>query len=69
MPLTARQREVAELVAVGLSNKEIAEKLYLGEGTVRNYVSAILQKLGVEDRTQAAVLAYQRGLIKGTEPR
>jgi len=48
-----------QLVAKGLSNHAIAEKLFLSEGTVRNHVSVILEKLGVEDRTQAAILAIK----------
>jgi DNA-binding NarL/FixJ family response regulator len=53
--LTPREREVASLVAEGLSNAEIAEKLYLSNGTVRNHVSTILEKSGLEHRTQIAV--------------
>ena len=47
-----------ELVAEGLSNKEIAGRLFLGEGTVRNYISVLLEKLGLRDRTQLAVFYY-----------
>ena len=61
--LTERELEVLRLLAQGYSNPEIAQKLHLAAGTVRNYVSTILQKLGVGDRTQAAVVALQRGLI------
>ena len=60
--LTDREREVLALLAKGLSNREIAERLYLSEGTVRNYVSSLLAKLGVHDRTQAAVIAVRHGL-------
>jgi DNA-binding NarL/FixJ family response regulator len=60
--LSEREREVLGLIANGLSNSDIAERLYLSEGTVRNYVSAIFSKLGVSDRTQAAVLALRHGL-------
>lgn len=60
--LTDREIEVLRLIARGLSNADIAERLFLSEGTVRNHVSAILAKLGVADRTQAAVLAIQHGL-------
>jgi DNA-binding NarL/FixJ family response regulator len=60
--LTEREVEVLKLIAKGLSNLDIAERLYLSEGTVRNHVSAILTKLGVSDRTQAAVIAIQHGL-------
>ena len=56
-----RELEVVDLVAQGLSNKEIAGKLYLSEGTVRNYLSAILEKLELRDRTQLAVF-YLRNL-------
>jgi DNA-binding NarL/FixJ family response regulator len=67
--LTEREMSVLELICRGYSNPEIAQQLHLAAGTVRNYVSSILQKLGVEDRTQAAVMAYQRGLVKRTEAR
>lgn len=60
--LTERELEVLRLIAKGLSNAEIAGRLFLSEGTVRNHVSAILAKLGVCDRTQAAVIAIQHGL-------
>lgn len=53
-----KEREIMELVATGLSNKEIAAKLYLGEGTVRNYISTLLDKLDLRDRTQLAVYYY-----------
>jgi len=54
-----REYEVIELVATGLSNREIAEQLFLSEGTVRNYLSTILNKLDLRDRTQLAVFFYQ----------
>lgn len=58
--ITNREIEIIRLVADGLSNKEIADKLAFGEGTVRNMVSTILQKLELRDRTQLAVFYYQR---------
>jgi DNA-binding NarL/FixJ family response regulator len=67
--LTERELAVLQLICRGYGNPDIAERLHLAQGTVRNYVSVILQKLGVEDRTQAAVVAYQRGLVRGTEQR
>jgi DNA-binding NarL/FixJ family response regulator len=60
--LTEREEDVLRLLAQGLTNADIAARLYLSEGTVRNHVSAILSKLDVADRTQAAVLAIQHGL-------
>ena len=60
--LTEREVEVLTLVARGLSNGDIAKKLFLSEGTVRNHVSSIVAKLGVSDRTQAALIAVQHGL-------
>jgi DNA-binding NarL/FixJ family response regulator len=62
-PLTERERDVLRLLALALSNREIATRLSLAEGTVKNYVTAILQKMGVRDRTQAAVRARELGLI------
>lgn len=60
--LTDRELEVLRLLGRGLSNGDIADQLFLSEGTVRNYVSSLLAKLGVTDRTQAAVLAVRHGL-------
>ena len=62
--LTAREQEVLGLVAHGHSNKQIAAQLHLSEGTVKWYVSAILGKLGVQDRTQAALYAVKHGLAQ-----
>jgi len=61
--LSDRELDVLKLLAQGLTNAEIAERLFLTRGTVRNYVSAILSKLDVEDRTQAAILAIRHGLL------
>jgi len=61
--LSEREMEVLKLLAQGLTNAEIAERLFLTRGTVRNYVSAILSKLDVDDRTQAAILAIRHGLV------
>jgi DNA-binding NarL/FixJ family response regulator len=60
--LSEREREVLQLLANGLGNAEIAKTLFLSEGTVKNYVSVIFSKLGVTDRTQAAILAIRAGL-------
>ena len=60
--LTGREVEVLRLIAQGLANADIAEKLHLSEGTIRNHVSAIFSKLDVSDRTQAAILAIRHGL-------
>jgi DNA-binding NarL/FixJ family response regulator len=61
--LSERELEVLKLIAQGITNAEIAERLFLTRGTVRNYVSAVLAKLEVEDRTQAAILAVRHGLV------
>ncbi len=57
--ITEKEFEIIELVAQGLSNKEIAQKCYLSDGTVRNYISTVLEKLGLRDRTQLAVFYYK----------
>jgi two-component system, NarL family, response regulator LiaR len=62
--LTAREREVLELVARGLSNKRIARELELSEKTVKTHVGHVLSKLGVTDRTQAALYAVRTGLVQ-----
>jgi len=62
--LSDREKEILKLIAQGMANAEIAQNLFLSEGTVRNYVSAILEKLNVDDRTQAAVLALRYGLVE-----
>jgi len=60
--LTQRERSVLDLIARGMSNRQIGDELHLTEGTVKGYVSTILAKLKLEDRTQAALFAVQRGL-------
>ena len=62
--LTNREREVLDLIAQGKSNQEIAEILFITLKTVKTHVSNILAKLGVEDRTQAAIYAFKHGLVK-----
>jgi DNA-binding NarL/FixJ family response regulator len=61
--LTPREREVLALVGAGLSNADIGERLFLVEGTVKAYVSTVLSRLEVKNRVQAAVLAYEAGLV------
>jgi DNA-binding NarL/FixJ family response regulator len=63
MPLSPREREILALLGTGASNKEIADRLCLAEGTVKNHVTNVLTKLDVRDRTQAALRARQLGLV------
>ncbi len=62
-PLSEREQEILKLIAQGLSNPEIADRLFLAEGTVKNYVSNILQKTNTRDRTQAVLKAQSLGLL------
>lgn len=62
-PLSERELDVLRLVAEGLSNKEIGQRLSLAEGTVKNYLSGVLQKIDARDRTQAALRARELGLL------
>jgi DNA-binding NarL/FixJ family response regulator len=65
--LTARERETLEAIAEGLSNAEIAERMFLSEATVKTHVGRILAKLGVRDRVQAVVFCYENGVVvRGT---
>ncbi len=66
--LTERETDVLRQIAQGRSNLEIARALYIGEGTVKTHVASLLRKLELRDRTQAAVAAYELGLVRPGEP-
>jgi DNA-binding NarL/FixJ family response regulator len=66
--LTPREMEIFLLVATGMSNAEIANKLIIGETTVKTHVTRLLMKLGVRDRIHAVVLAYETGMLKPNQP-
>ena len=65
--LAEKEIDILRCVAMGMSNKEIAEKLSYSEKTVKNYLSVIFQKLGIRDRTQAAIFALRQGFLPNEE--
>jgi DNA-binding NarL/FixJ family response regulator len=62
--LSEREREVVRFIAAGLSNAEIASRLYLSEATIKSHITRILARLGLRDRTQIAVFAYENGIVR-----
>lgn len=62
--LSERESDVLHLLARGLSNREIADQLFVGAETVKTHVGAVLMKLGVRDRTQAVIAAYESGFVR-----
>ena len=62
--LSEREREVVRLVAAGLSNAEIAARLYLSQATIKSHITRILARLGLRDRVQIAVFAYENGIVR-----
>ncbi len=67
--LTGRERDMVAAVARGASNGEIAERFDIGPATVKSHVSSILAKLGLRDRTQVVIFAYESGLVESRRPR
>ena len=62
--LTSREQEILALLTVGMTTREISARLYLSQATVKTHVARILMKLGLRDRVQAVVLAYESGLVQ-----
>ncbi|MBT6444360.1 MAG: response regulator transcription factor, partial [Acidimicrobiaceae bacterium] len=62
--LTDREHEALQLLARGMSNREIADEMFVGEATAKTHVSRLLTKLGVRDRVQAVVMAYESGIVQ-----